>query len=102
MAQAKAAVTETAVGHAGLRDRLIDPMDKRWKGAFASIGQLLSKRAVPAESRRAYPEAARGDSRRQPAHGAALGAFIAVGSGSVRWIADAVMLSGPGQLARAP
>lgn len=42
--KAKDEVNETAVGHPGMRDRIIDLMDKRWNGAFASIGQLLSKR----------------------------------------------------------
>jgi len=41
---AKAAVNESEVGTAPLRDRLIEMMERRWNGTFASIGQLLSKR----------------------------------------------------------
>lgn len=46
LAAAMAAISEADVGTARLRDRLIDMMEKRWNGTFASIGQLLSKRRV--------------------------------------------------------
>jgi len=41
---AKTAVSEAGIGPAPLRDGLIDMMEKRWNGTFASTGQLLSKR----------------------------------------------------------
>ncbi|MFQ5974539.1 MAG: type II toxin-antitoxin system HipA family toxin [Alphaproteobacteria bacterium] len=41
---AKTCVYESDVGTAPLRDGIIDIMEKRWNGAFASIGQLLSRR----------------------------------------------------------
>lgn len=41
---AKEAVTESDVGSEHLRDELIDNMEKRWNGTFASIGSFLSKK----------------------------------------------------------
>lgn len=41
---AKTAVSEAGIGPAAMRDGLIDLMEKRWNGTFASTGQLLSKR----------------------------------------------------------
>jgi len=43
---AKTAIHEAAIGSAPLRDGLIDLMERRWNGTFASTGQLLSKRRV--------------------------------------------------------
>ena len=43
---AKNAVSEADIGTAHLRDRIIKIVEKRWKGTFASIGKLLSKRRV--------------------------------------------------------
>lgn len=37
-------LSESKIGSQGLRLKLIDMMEKRWKGSFVSIGQLLSKR----------------------------------------------------------
>lgn len=41
---AKTAISEADVGSASLRNRLIELMEKRWNGTFASTGLLLSKR----------------------------------------------------------
>ncbi len=41
---AKTAVSESDVGTSRLRDGIIEIMEKRWNGTFASIGQLLSRR----------------------------------------------------------
>jgi serine/threonine-protein kinase HipA len=41
---AKTAVSEARVGGPVLRQGLIDLMEKRWNGTFASTGLLLSKR----------------------------------------------------------
>lgn len=39
-----AAIDDSPVGTASLRGSLIDLMEKRWNGTFASIGRLLSKK----------------------------------------------------------
>lgn len=49
---AKTAVSASSVGTAILRDRLINIMEKRWNGTFASIGQLLSKRRAGGAKRK--------------------------------------------------
>jgi len=41
---AKTAIAESGAGHPGLRDGIIDIMEKRWNGTFVSIGQFLSKK----------------------------------------------------------
>jgi len=41
---AQTAISESDVGTKFLRDKLVDIMEKRWKGSFSSIGSLLSKR----------------------------------------------------------
>lgn len=46
------AVSEAGIGSAPLRDGLIDMMEKRWNGTFASTGQLLSKRRTGGGRRR--------------------------------------------------
>jgi len=58
---AKDTVNETAVGHPGMRERMIERMDKRWNGVFASTGQLLSKRRGTGARRKGLPK---GGSRR--------------------------------------
>lgn len=37
-------VSQSSVGHRGLRNQLCQLMEKRWNGSFKSIGPLLSKR----------------------------------------------------------
>jgi serine/threonine-protein kinase HipA len=49
---AKTAVSEAGIGSALLWDGLIDIMEKRWNGTFASTGQLLSKRRTGAGRRK--------------------------------------------------
>jgi serine/threonine-protein kinase HipA len=44
LSRALAVLEASAVGSKGLRDKLQRRMEKRWKGSFASIGPLLSKR----------------------------------------------------------
>mgnify|MGYP006423839821 CR=1 FL=1 len=61
MPQAKDAVNETTDVHPGMRDKIIELMDKRWNGAFASIGQLLSKRRGTGGKQKGLPK---GGSRR--------------------------------------
>lgn len=41
---ALAAIAESKIGTKHLQSKLIDMMEKRWKGSFVSIGQLLSQR----------------------------------------------------------
>ncbi len=41
---AQSIVAESNIGTPMLRKKLVDIMEKRWKGSFVSIGQLLSKR----------------------------------------------------------
>lgn len=41
---AQAAVADSGIGPARMRDGVISIMEKRWNGTFASTGQLLSKR----------------------------------------------------------
>jgi serine/threonine-protein kinase HipA len=41
---AQAAIEGSSVGSKQIRTRLIDKMEKRWKGSFESIGRLSSKR----------------------------------------------------------
>ena len=52
---AKTAVSEADVGATTLRDRLIDIMEKRWNGTFASTGRLLSKRRAGGARRKSLP-----------------------------------------------
>lgn len=49
---AKTAVSESEVGTAALRNGIINIMERRWNGTFASIGQLLSKRRAVGGKRR--------------------------------------------------
>jgi serine/threonine-protein kinase HipA len=42
--KAIAAVNDSSVGTPDLRKKLIEKMEKRWKGSFASTGKLLSKK----------------------------------------------------------
>jgi serine/threonine-protein kinase HipA len=49
---AKTAIAEAGIGPASLRDGLIDLMEKRWNGTFASTGQLLSRRRTGAGRRK--------------------------------------------------
>ena len=42
--EAKAIIADSRVGTVHLRDNLIEIMEKRWNGTFASIGQFLSKK----------------------------------------------------------
>lgn len=60
---AKAAAHDAARRHAGLGDNLIEMMERRWNGTFASIGQLLSKRQSAAAGGRG---SRRSGSRRSP------------------------------------
>ena len=41
---AKEAVSDSGAGHGGLKDKLINFMEKRWNGTFALIGKSLSKK----------------------------------------------------------
>lgn len=49
---AKTTIAEADVGSPRLRDNLIDLMEKRWNGTFASTGQLLSKRRAAGARRK--------------------------------------------------
>lgn len=53
---AKAAAHDAAARHSGLGDKLIEMMEHRWNGTFASIGQLLSRRQSAAASGRGSPK----------------------------------------------
>jgi hypothetical protein len=44
LAKAIDAVNNSLVGTPELRKQLIEKMEKRWKGSFASTGKLLSKK----------------------------------------------------------
>lgn len=48
---ARDAVAESDWVAAGIRDQMIDMLEKRWNGTFASIGQLLSKRLAKGAAR---------------------------------------------------
>lgn len=52
MPAALAAIETAAHGAPALKRDLIDLMEKRWKGSFASIGPLLSKRQKPGARRK--------------------------------------------------
>ena len=41
---AKDIIAENNIGDVHIKDNLINTMDKRWNGTFASIGTLLSKK----------------------------------------------------------
>lgn len=41
---AKQAILDVSIGHQGLRDNIINFMEKRWNGTFALIGKSLSKK----------------------------------------------------------
>lgn len=51
---AKDTIAEAGTGTKNLRDQLISSMERRWNGAFDSIGTLLSKRRGTGVNRRAY------------------------------------------------
>ncbi|MGQ0662464.1 MAG: type II toxin-antitoxin system HipA family toxin [Pseudomonadota bacterium] len=56
MEAASDGVNESTVADAALRDKLIDRMEKRWTGTFASIGQLLSRRRSRGGRHRVLPK----------------------------------------------
>jgi len=60
---AKDAIAAADVGTSGLRGRLIEMMERRWNGTFASTGQLLSKRRGAGGRRKTSPS---GGWRRSP------------------------------------
>ncbi len=60
---AAAAIGAAPRGAPALKTELIDLMEKRWKGSFASIGRLLSKRQKRGERRKTLPSSGSRSSR---------------------------------------
>ncbi|WP_178134134.1 type II toxin-antitoxin system HipA family toxin [Vineibacter terrae] len=60
---AATAIGVAAHGAPALKTELIDLMEKRWKGSFASIGQLLSKRQKRGGRRKTLPSSGSRSSR---------------------------------------